>query len=116
MQIRRRKPSKIGIRQAPQIRCPAHLQWVRGHECAASNNECLGRIEAAHVRSETDGGLGLKPSDIFVIPLCNYHNREQHNKGEKQFEMRHGFDMKSIAKRFADVSPHRFKWEKEEAA
>ena len=110
MKLRRRKPSKMGIRQAPQIRCAAHLQWVRGHECAVQNNDCLGKVEAAHVRSGTDGGKGVKPSDIFTIPLCNFHHRQQHNVGEKQFEFRHKIAMIEIAEDLARRSPHRAKW------
>ena len=110
MKIRRRKPSKMGIRQAPQIRCPAHLQWVRGHECSVQNNDCLGKVEAAHVRDGTDCGLGVKPSDIFVVPLCSWHHRQQHNVGEKQFEFRHKIAMIDIAEDLARRSPHRAKW------
>ena len=110
MKIRRRKPSKMGIRQAPQIRCPAHLQWVRGHECSVQNNDCLGTVEAAHVRDGTDCGLGVKPSDIFVVPLCSWHHRQQHNVGEKQFEFRHKISMIDIAEDLARRSPHRAKW------
>ena len=110
MKIRRRKPSKMGIRQAPQIRCPAHLQWVRGHECSVQNNDCLGKVEAAHVRDGTDCGLGVKPSDIFVVPLCSWHHRQQHNVGEKQFEFRHKISMIDIAEDLTRRSPHRAKW------
>ena len=110
MKLRRRKPSKMGIRQAPQIRCPAHLQWVRGHECSVQNNACLGKVEAAHVRDGTDCGLGVKPSDIFVVPLCSWHHRQQHNVGEKQFEFRHKISMIDIAEDLARRSPHRAKW------
>ena len=110
MKIRRRKPSKMGIRQAPQIRCAAHLQWVRGHECSVQNNDCLGKVEAAHVRDGTDCGLGVKPSDIFGVPLCSWHHRQQHNVGEKQFEFRHKISMIDIAEDLARRSPHRAKW------
>ena len=117
MQIRRRKTAKLGIKQVPQIRSPSHRQWVRGHECVVQNADCLGRIEAAHVRAGTDCGLGVKPSDIFVIALCSWHHRQQHNIGEKQFQFRHKINMLEIAEEFARRSPHRAVWEgKEEAA
>lgn len=57
---RRRRP-KMGVRKPSQVRCAAHLKWVRGHFCAVkglNGHVCRGRIEAAHVRSGTDGGVG----------------------------------------------------------
>lgn len=110
MRPRRRKTPKSGIRPAPRIRSPQHLQWVRGHECAARDHSCLGALEAAHVRSQTNGGMGVKPSDTYAIPLCSWHHREQHNIGEKQFEVRHKIKMLEIAEDLARRSPHRTKW------
>lgn len=108
---KRRKAAKMGVKDAPQVRCPGHLKWIRGHECAiASKHDCAGRIEAAHVRSGTDGGLGVKPSDYWTLPLCSDAHRRQHDIGEKQFEREFEINMKDIAKRFAAASPHRFKW------
>lgn len=94
-------------RQKPR-RSPAHRKWVRDHACCVPG--CNGRpIECAHVRSGTDGGMGMKPSDIFTISLCADHHREQHAIGEKQFEREHGIDMKALAAEFFRKSPHRGK-------
>ena len=77
-----------------RIRCPAHLKWVREHACCVPG--CHGRpIEAAHVRTGTDGGTGQKPSDFWTVPLCGTvfgagvaegHHAEQHRIGEPAFE------------------------------
>lgn len=92
------------------VRSPAHRKWVRNHACCIPG--CNGRpIECAHVRSGTDGGTGLKPSDKFVISLCRDHHSEQHRIGEREFEKRHGIDMKALAREFAKASPHRAKLE-----
>lgn len=107
---KRRKPEKSGIRPQPQVRCPAHLAWVRGHQCAAGGDDCEGKIEAAHVRTGTNGGMGKKPGDDWTIPLCSYHHRAQHNVGEAEFERVFEIDMKKIAQALARRSPHRFKW------
>lgn len=108
---KRRKPERLGVRQEPQIRSAGHLAWIRGHECAVANDECDGRIEAAHVRAGTDGGLGVKPSDCWAIPLCSNHHGFQHQVGEAAFEKRHKIDMKAIARQLWDRSPHRRKVE-----
>lgn len=112
---KRRKREPMGLREEPQIRCPGHLAWVRGHACSvggASGQGCGGRMEAAHVRSGTDGGMGVKPSDTYTIPLCSDHHAEQHRIGESAFERRRGIDMKAIAEGLARTSPHRTKWMK----
>lgn len=114
---KRRKPEKLGVREEPQIRNASHLQWVRGHDCscaaiAHTRACCEGRIEAAHVRTGTDGGMAVKPSDCWVVPLCNFHHGLQHRIGEPEFERRHSIDMKKIAAALWAKSPHRHKSEK----
>ena len=74
--------------------------------------DCNGRpIEVAHVRTGTDGGAGLKPSDKWCISLCAAHHRLQHSLGEPEFERRFGIDMKALAREFARKSPHRARLE-----
>ena len=108
--LQRRKAPKLGIRKQPQERNPSHLKWVRGHECAIagdSGHTCGGRIEAAHVRTGTDGALGVKPSDRFAIPLCSVAHRAQHAIGEAAFERRWRIKMREIADDLYRRSPHR---------
>jgi len=62
-------------------------------------------IEAAHVRTGTEGGMGIKPGDDWVISLCSYHHQRQHMIGEAAFERSHGIDMKALAREFAAKSP-----------
>lgn len=108
---RRRKPQKMGVREEPQVRCPGHLKWVRGHECASVTPNCSGRIEAAHVRIGTDGGMGVKPGDNWAIPLCEFHHRCQHAQGEQTFWAQQRTDPLKIAQDLWFKSPHRKKWE-----
>ena len=63
-------------------------------------------IECAHVRSGTDGGVGVKPSDKWTISLCAYHHRQQHHIGEAAFEARYKIDLKALAAEFARRSVH----------
>jgi hypothetical protein len=63
-------------------------------------------IECAHVRTRTNGGLSLKPSDRWVISLCAGHHQEQHAIGERAFECRYGLDLRAIAEEFTRRSPH----------
>ena len=107
---KRRKPPKMGLNEAPQIRSAGHLKWIRGHECSVAHDpsaRCDGKIEAAHVRTGTDGGTSVKPSDCWAIPLCSHHHRVQHQVGERLFEKRYLVSMKSIAEQLWQRSPHR---------
>lgn len=90
-----------GLRAPAVLRVPQFLRFVRQHECAVSVSlgqvVCLGPTEAAHVRSGTDGGVGMKPSDSHALPLCSDHHRLQHQIGEGPFEKLTGIDMRKIA-------------------
>jgi hypothetical protein len=86
--------------------CPGHRAWVRRHHCVVPGCAQL-PIECAHVRTGTDGGTGLKPSDRYVVSLCREHHAEQHRIGEARFENKYSLDLLAIAAEFARRSPHR---------
>lgn len=88
--------------------CAAHRAWVRRHRCSVPGCRNL-PIECAHVRSGTDAGIGLKPSDKWCVSLCRNHHLEQHEIGERAFELQHGIDLRALASEFARRSPHRGK-------
>ena len=88
---------------------PAPRAWVRRHHCSVPDCKRV-PIECAHVRSGTDGGQGLKPSDCWTISLCRYHHAEQHRIGETAFEKRYGIELLALAQEFARHSPHRQLW------
>ena len=88
---------------------PAHRAWVRRHHCCVPG--CMELpVECAHVRGGTDGGIGLKPSDRWVVSLCKLHHAEQHRVGEVTFQETHSIDLLAIAEEFASRSPHRSLW------
>lgn len=86
--------------------CPAHRAWVRRHHCVVPECDHL-PIECAHVRRGTGGGMGLKPSDRWVLSLCRMHHAEQHRLGENLFEVKYALDLAATAEWFAKLSPHR---------
>ena len=91
-----------------RVRCQSHLAWVRKHRCCVPG--CMGdEIQAAHVRSSCDGGMGQKPGDQWTISLCLWHHMQQHEEGEPIFQKIHGIDMIALAKEFAAKSPYRAK-------
>ena len=97
-----RKRPKMMVKEATVIRAPNYLAFVRRHNCTCVEVDptgCEGEIEAAHVRRGTDGGVGMKPSDCYALPLCSSHHRDQHSIGEPSFEKRHRFSMRDVADR-----------------
>lgn len=103
-----RLPNRVQKERTPAAdrNCPAHRAWVRRHHCCVP--DCLNLpIECAHVRTGTDGGVGLKPSDRWTVSLCSAHHAEQHRLGERRFAKVHGLDLSGLAAEFADRSPYR---------
>lgn len=66
----------------PILRDKAYLKAVRDMPCVICGaTPC----DPAHFRAGLGGGIGLKPSDARVFPLCHTHHRVQHNDGESRF-------------------------------
>ena len=97
----RSKPPRERVHRS----CPGHRAWVRRHDCSVRGCRRT-PIECAHVRTGTDGGAGLKPSDKWTISLCAFHHREQHQIGEGAFEQKYALDLRMLAAEFARRSPH----------
>src|ERR1700746_3426843 len=60
-----------------------HLIYVRQLPCTVCGKAAPS--EAAHVRSGSDGGTGIKPSDRYALPLCTSCHALQHEFGELRF-------------------------------
>jgi len=71
------------------IRDSKHLQAIRQLPCLYMGGECAGDTQACHIRYLTDGGMGLKPSDCYTIPMCQKCHSEQHQMGEVSFHEQH---------------------------
>jgi hypothetical protein len=56
--------------------------------------------------------MGMKPSDRWVVSLCEHHHREQHRLGERAFEEKHSLDLRELAVEFARRSPFRSRLER----
>lgn len=97
-----------------------HVEWIETLPCAVRDRwawdfrpeghderhkPCGGDVCACHVRTDTDGGGSLKPSDWWTIPMCYTHHRHQHDIGEPAFERLYKIDMKEIAHNLASKSP-----------
>lgn len=112
---KRHKRAKMGVREPNRIECPAHLKWVRGHECLCAGHgrfgfECKGRIEAHHQRTRGAGG-----GDDQAVPLCAFHHALLDSPGwsQKRMEEEWKVDFEQTAAQLWLVSEHGKRWRRE---
>jgi hypothetical protein len=60
-----------------------HLAFVRQLPCVACGKAAPS--DATHVRTGTDGGVGMKPGVRYAVPLCTACHAKQHRVGELTF-------------------------------
>ena len=80
----------------------AHLAFVRLLPCVACGKAAPS--EAAHVRTGTDAGVGIKPADRYAIPLCTTCHAKQHRVGELTFWSALHIDPLNVAFRLWTIS------------
>jgi hypothetical protein len=94
--IARGKP-KLNLHRRGQ-----HLAFVRQLPCVACGKAAPS--EAAHVRTATDGGVGMKPAVRYAVPLCTTCHAKQHRVGELTFWSALRIDPLNVALRLWTVS------------
>src|ERR1700741_3123983 len=80
-----------------------HLAFLRQRPCVACGKAAPS--EAAHVRTGTDGGVGIKPPDRYAVPLCADCHAKQHRVGELSFWSELRIDPVSVSLRLWTISP-----------
>ena len=65
-----------------KFRSNKHLQFIRTLPCCTC--PATAPTEACHIRASLDGGIGLKPSDKYVVPMCHECHSKQHRTSEKE--------------------------------
>ena len=79
-----------------------HLAFVCQLPCVACGKAAPS--EAAHVRTGTDCGVGVKPGDRYAVPLCAACHAKQHRIGELTFWSALCIDPVNVALRLWTVS------------
>jgi hypothetical protein len=79
-----------------------HLAFVRQLPCVICGKPAPS--EAAHLRSGSDAGAGMKPSDRYSISLCTDCHTLQHQFGELTFWSTVRIDPLNVAFRLWTVS------------
>ncbi len=92
-------------KRSSRWRSRAHESHVRSHECVACTSQA--EIEGAHVRIGSHTGIGQKPHDWLMVPLCRNCHRHQHAVGEMSFWVEAGKDPQKIIQALIATSPKR---------
>jgi hypothetical protein len=96
-------------KRSSRWRCKAHENHVKSHECVSCTSQA--DIEGAHVRIGSHTGMGQKPHDWLMVPLCVRCHRTlpaaQHNDGEVTFWRKLGKDPFAIIEELIATSPKR---------
>jgi len=92
-----RRKSKPNLRRRVQ-----QLAFVCQLPCVACGKAAPS--EAAHLRTGTDGGVGVKPGDRYALPLCTACHAKQHRIGELTFWSALRIDPLNVAFRLWTVS------------
>jgi hypothetical protein len=72
----------------PRVEKPQYLDLIRKLPCVVCH---ASPVEAAHIRTPSprngkrETGKSEKPSDLWTLPLCPDHHREQHQGDEFHF-------------------------------
>jgi len=91
------------------IKSTKHQKFVSEHWCIVCmrlNLVHAGRTvsQAAHIRMNQQAGMGRKPCDTKIVPLCSKCHTLQHNIGEREF-WKMTFDPFKVAQTLAERSP-----------
>jgi hypothetical protein len=97
-----RRTLSLGKPKANVRRQVRHLAFVRQLPCVACGKAAPS--EAAHVRTGTDSGVGIKPGDRYAVPLCSACHARQHRVGELTFWSALRIDPLNVALRLWTVS------------
>ena len=74
----------------PAFKSNAYLAHVRSFPCAVCGRP---DTEAHHIRFSFNSGTGMKPGDVWAVPLCSAHNREYHDIGARSFKKKYDVDI-----------------------
>ena len=84
------------------LRSRKHLDFIKEGKCIICfNSPC----DPAHLTGFRIGGIGLKPDDCFVVPLCRDCHNKSHHYGERSFWEKNGIEPFSYAIQYCMMSP-----------
>lgn len=96
---------RAGMQKRKRVHAEGHLAWIRTLPCLVTGSTY--EVEAAHVRyadprfAKPAVGIGIKPSDSWVVPLCAVEHRTgkgaQHSMNERQYWRGKGIDPVLVA-------------------
>jgi hypothetical protein len=71
-----------------------YTKWVKAQACEGCGNHA---DDPHHITGHGLGGMGTKPHDLFVIPLCRQCHDELH-ADTVAFEKKHGSQLEMLVR------------------
>jgi hypothetical protein len=88
-------PESFMLRPKPRRWVNAnYTRWVKTQPCAGCGNQA---DDPHHITGYGLGGMGTKPHDFFVIPLCRQCHNELH-RDTRAFEVEHGSQLEMLVR------------------
>jgi hypothetical protein len=89
------KPQQSTRQKKPRAKDDNHLDYIRQLPCLTCG--FFPGVDAAHIRFSKHGikanpGMGAKPDDRWVVPLCRECHADQHKGSEEEFWANEGID------------------------
>ena len=102
-----------------RFRSEKHRRWVAARDCIACYPGYSGNCgdsqhtderddavsQCCHLRRGHRGGMGLKPSDEWTVPLCERHHRHMDTHPEGPAAWAYETFVEGTAERLAEQSP-----------
>jgi hypothetical protein len=91
----------MSLIKRPRIKDSAHLEFIRSLPCCCCGDNTS--TEAAHIRKQNldygkrGAGGAEKPDDVWTVPLCGDHHKEQHTMSEDAFWASYGINQFVLA-------------------
>lgn len=80
-----------------RLRSPRYLSTIRELPCIICGTS---PVHAHHIMTAEPSAMGLKTGDNWVVPLCEHHHRQLHERGnEDAFWLEQGVDATTEAAR-----------------
>jgi hypothetical protein len=89
-------PGGVPVFKQPIWECKSYRDFVRGLPCMCISRSCtkLAPSNPHHERFMADGGTALKPSDVYLLPMCTPCHNYRHSS---KFTMADGYFTRSRA-------------------
>ena len=102
------------MKKRKRFQCKPHMQLVSEMRCCVWGLSCNGMTQVHHLLKPWVGarGMGLRADDRNVVPLCQYHHQQLHDRYGDEFKFFESktYEWSSVFLTANSHSPRRTSW------